>query len=104
MVTRRTVRMHPYLSAASEWGLSPISNDRTLQESKGVFLMSAGLRHAGEGGAMRPTMWPWLLLVACVTAVADDSVPVFRSDVAMGRIDTLVMDRSQHPIGGLRKE
>ena len=67
--------------------------------------MSAGLRCAGEGGAMRPAIWPWLLLVACVAAVADDeSIPVFRSDVAMGRIDTLVMDRSQHPIGGLRKE
>jgi len=54
---------------------------------------------------MRPALWPWLLLVACVTAAADDeSIPVFRSDVAMGRIDTLVMDRSRHPIGGLRKE
>jgi VWFA-related protein len=36
-------------------------------------------------------------------AAADDT-PVFRSDVSMGRIDTLVLDRTQHPIGGLRKE
>jgi VWFA-related protein len=46
-----------------------------------------------------------LLVAACVVAAADDErTPVFRSDVSMGRIDTLVMDLSQHPIGGLRKE
>jgi VWFA-related protein len=46
-----------------------------------------------------------LLVAACVVATADDeSTPVFRSDVSMGRIDALVMDRSQHLIGGLRKE
>lgn len=54
---------------------------------------------------MRPTKWLWLLVAACVVGTADDeSTPVFRSDVSMGRIDALVMDRSQHPIGGLRKE
>ena len=54
---------------------------------------------------MRPTIWLWLLVAACVVGTADDeSTPVFRSDVSMGRIDTLVMDHSQHPIGGLRKE
>jgi VWFA-related protein len=54
---------------------------------------------------MRPSTWLWLLLVACGVAAADDeNTPVFRSDVSMGRIDTLVMDRTQHPIGGLRKE
>ena len=67
-------------------------------------MISAGLRHAGEGGAMRP-IWLWLLLVTCGIAAADDeNIPVFRSDVSMGRIDTLVMDRSQRPIGGLHKE
>jgi VWFA-related protein len=39
-----------------------------------------------------------------ITAADDDSIPVFRSDVSMGRIDTLVLDRTQHPIGGLHKE
>ena len=54
---------------------------------------------------MRPTIWLWLLVAACVVGTADDeSTPVFRSDVSMGRIDTLVLDRWQHPIGGLRKE
>jgi len=54
---------------------------------------------------MRPTIWLWLLVAACVVGTADDeSIPVFRSDVSMGRIDTLVLDRWQHPIGGLRKE
>jgi VWFA-related protein len=54
---------------------------------------------------MRPMRWLWLLLVACGVAAADEeSTPIFRSGVSMGRIDTLVMDRSQHPIGGLRKE
>ena len=54
---------------------------------------------------MRPTILLWLLTTPYGVAAADDeSTPVFRSDVSMGRIDTLVMDRSQHPIGGLRKE
>ena len=54
---------------------------------------------------MRPTILLWLLATIYGVAAADDeSTPVFRSDVSMGRIDTLVMDRSQHPIGGLRKE
>ena len=54
---------------------------------------------------MRPAIWLWLLLAACGVAASDDeSTPVFRSDVSMGRIDTLVLDRWQHPIGGLRKE
>ena len=54
---------------------------------------------------MRPTIWLWLLAATYGVAAADDeSTPVFRSDVSMGRIDTLVMDHSQHPIGGLRKE
>jgi hypothetical protein len=52
---------------------------------------------------MRPPIWLWLCVVACGLAAADDT-PVFRSDVSMGRIDTLVLDRSQHPIGGLSKE
>ena len=54
---------------------------------------------------MRPVIWLWWLLVARGVAVADDeSTPVFRSDVSMGRIDTLVLDRSQHPIGGLHQD
>ncbi|MCU1336756.1 MAG: von Willebrand factor, type [Bryobacterales bacterium] len=54
---------------------------------------------------MRPTIWLCLVGVACCGAAADDeNTPVFRSEVSMGRIDTLVMDRSQHPISGLRKE
>ena len=54
---------------------------------------------------MRPTIWLWLLVVGWGVATAEDeSTPVFRSDVSMGRIDTVVMDRSQHPIGGLSKE
>ena len=54
---------------------------------------------------MRPATWLWLLLMACGAAAADDeNTPVFRSDVSMGRIDTLVLDRTQHPIGGLSKE
>jgi len=52
---------------------------------------------------MRPFIWLWLFVVACGLAAADDT-PIFRSDVSMGRIDTLVLDRSQHPIAGLRKE
>ncbi len=54
---------------------------------------------------MRPVLLLWLLLVAWGVAAADEeSTPIFRSDVSMGRIDTLVMDRSEHPIDGLRKE
>jgi hypothetical protein len=54
---------------------------------------------------MRHAIWLGLLVVTCgVAGAGDDDTPVFRSDVAMGRIDTLVLDRSQHPIGGLRKE
>ena len=45
----------------------------------------------------------WLCFVGCGLAAADDT-PIFRSDVSMGRIDTLVLDRTQHPIGGLNKE
>jgi len=71
----------------------------------GILDVSRSAVGAGEGGAMRPATWLWLLLMACGLAVADDeSIPVFRSDVSMGRIDTLVMDRWQRPIGGLRKE
>ncbi len=52
---------------------------------------------------MRLFKWLWLYVVACGLAAADDT-PIFRSDVSMGRIDTLVLDRTQHPIGGLNKE
>jgi hypothetical protein len=51
--------------------------------------------------------WALLLLVVagCGGAAADDeSTPVFHSDVSVGRIDALVLDRSQHPISGLLKE
>jgi VWFA-related protein len=54
---------------------------------------------------MRPILWLSFLAVACGIAAADDeTTPVFRSDVSMGRIDALVMDRSQHPIRGLQKD
>jgi VWFA-related protein len=41
-------------------------------------------------------------LLACGLSTADDNTPVFHSNVAMGRIDALVLDRAQRPIGGLR--
>jgi hypothetical protein len=45
------------------------------------------------------------LLLACTLAAADDeSTPVFRSDVSVGRLDALVLDHSQRVITGLRKE
>jgi len=46
-----------------------------------------------------------LFAAACGSAAADEeSTPVFRSEVSVGRIDALVLDRSQHPIPGLLKE
>jgi hypothetical protein len=54
---------------------------------------------------MRPGIWLSLLIIAFAVAAADDeSTPVFRSEVSVGRIDALVLDRSQHPITGLLKE
>jgi VWFA-related protein len=54
---------------------------------------------------MRTLKFLWLAGLALgIAAATDDSTPTFRSDVAMGRIDALVMDRSQHPIGGLQKD
>src|SRR6516165_57448 len=50
-------------------------------------------------------IWLWLAVAACGAAAADDeSTPVFHSDVSVGRIDALVMDRSQRPVSGLVKE
>ncbi len=51
--------------------------------------------------------WIWLPLLAaagCVRAADDPSTPVFRSDVSVGRIDALVLDGAQHPIGYLAKK
>src|ERR1700724_323881 len=82
----------------------------STRERYSVSVGPAGRYRAGERSAMGPVLRLWLLLVAllfvvCGVAAADDeSTPVFRSDVSMGRIDALVMDRSQHPIGGLRQE
>ena len=46
-----------------------------------------------------------LVVASCgIVAADDENTPVFRSDVSVGRIDALVLDRSQHPIGGLLKE
>ena len=46
-----------------------------------------------------------LVVASCgIVAADDESTPVFRSDVSVGRIDALVLDRSQHPISGLLKE
>src|SRR5215471_3854019 len=46
-----------------------------------------------------------LFAAARGSAAADEeSTPVFRSEVSVGRIDALVLDRSQHPISGLLKE
>jgi VWFA-related protein len=43
----------------------------------------------------------WLI---CGLTAADDNAPVFRSDVAMGRIDALVVDHARRPIGGLHTD
>jgi hypothetical protein len=51
--------------------------------------------------------WIWFPLLAaagCVSAADDQSTPVFRSDVSVGRIDALVLDGAQHPIANLVKE
>jgi VWFA-related protein len=62
-------------------------------------------RSAGKRSAVRFSVWLSFLAVACCIAAADDEkTAVFRSDVSMGRIDALVIDRSQHPIRGLRKD
>jgi hypothetical protein len=46
-----------------------------------------------------------LFAATCGFAATDDeSTPVFRSEVSVGRIDALVLDRSQRPIAGLLKE
>src|SRR5215472_4014090 len=54
---------------------------------------------------MRSCIWLGLIVLACGVADADDeSTPVFRSDVSLGRLDALVLDHSQRVINGLRKE
>jgi len=53
---------------------------------------------------MQPGVWLSFLVVAAGVAMADDDQPVFRSDVSLGRIDVLVLDRAQSPIRGLRKD
>jgi VWFA-related protein len=50
---------------------------------------------------MRPQIVFIPFLLACGLSTADDNTPVFHSNVAMGRIDALVLDRAQRPIGGL---
>jgi VWFA-related protein len=45
-----------------------------------------------------------LAAAGCARAADDQSTPVFHSDVSVGRIDALVLDRSQHPISDLVKE
>jgi VWFA-related protein len=44
------------------------------------------------------------LVLVCGAFADDESTPTFRSDVSMGRIDTLVLDRGQQPIRGLQKQ
>ena len=53
---------------------------------------------------MRWGIWLFVLLAGGAAAADDESTPVFHSDVSVGRIDALVLDRSQHPISGLLKE
>ncbi|MBV8841611.1 MAG: VWA domain-containing protein [Bryobacterales bacterium] len=54
---------------------------------------------------MRSCILLGFVVLACGVAGADDeSAPVFRSDVSVGRLDALVLDHSQRVILGLRKE
>ncbi len=54
---------------------------------------------------MRLLLRCWLVLaVSLLHGAGEENTPVFRSDVAVGRIDVLVLDGSRRPISGLLKD